>query len=178
MVNLGLHSCYWAAVKVTWDVCDLWESKWWAQHRSSCLQILVNWILQDLRRQTPPCMCLRNANNTNQLVNHATDAAGVRVWSALFVGSHGFNLFPSPLWSPDSHSFLLGEVCGCLRAAGCWNLHPSENSWCWGGVENRGPFNFAITVKLQCVEAQLQVTWARRLLKHTLTWCDSYPSLL
>lgn len=129
MINPGLHSCLLASVKVTLDVSDLWESRWWAQHRSSWLQILGNWILQELRRQTPPCMCLRNANNPNQLVEHETDAAGVRVWRALFVGSHGFNLSPNPLGA-QIHSFLQGEMCGCLSAAGCWSFCPSENFWC------------------------------------------------
>lgn len=71
----------------------------------SWLQILGNWILQELRRQTPPCMCLRNANIPSQLVKQQTDAAGVRVWSAS-VGNHGSNLFPSPLGAQiDTASF-------------------------------------------------------------------------
>lgn len=150
MVKPGFHSWLLAAVKVTRDVCDLWESKWWEQHWSSWFQTLGNWILQELRRWTPPCVCLRNANSPNQLVKCETDAAGVRVWSALLLGIMVSISFQAP-WDPRWTRFPSREVCVCLRIAGCQPLYPSEDTWGWGGVWESKAFSFAITVKIQGV---------------------------
>lgn len=147
MVNPVLQSCHLAAVKVTWDVCDLWESKWWAQHRSSWLQILVNWILQELRRQTPPCRCLRNANNPNQIVNRDWCCWGQGLECPLCWESWFQSLF-KPSWEPrftqlpSGRSVWVSEGCRVLEFASfrellmlkCWEsraiqfCHHSEGS--------------------------------------------------
>lgn len=164
MVNPGLHSCLLASLKVAWDVSDLWESKWWAQHRRSWLQILGNWILQALGRQTPPCVCLRNAKQPQPACKAWDWCCWGQDLEYPLLGVMVSISFQVP-WEPR---FTQLPSRRSLWAAGCWTLCPSENSYVEEVLRIRGhsvlPSQFR-----ECVEAQLQVTRARSLLKHVHT---------